>query len=110
MEGSLYNTPPCWPIYICGLVFSHMLSTGGLSAMHSHNQAKAQLLYGTIDGSSGFYNQPVDSASRCACVRWQPQSHVATLALPLSGGRLLGSGAKDGRSLLCAAVPLCSLL
>ena len=25
MEGSLYNTPPCWSIYVCGLVFKHML-------------------------------------------------------------------------------------
>lgn len=26
MEGSLYNTPPCWSIYVCGLVFKHMLA------------------------------------------------------------------------------------
>jgi phosphoserine aminotransferase len=64
MEGSLYNTPPCWTIYMCGLVFDHMLRSGGLSAMHAQNQAKAQLLYDAIDNSGGFYNQPVDPACR----------------------------------------------
>jgi phosphoserine aminotransferase len=30
-NGSMYNTPPCWPIYICGLVFKHLLAQGGLA-------------------------------------------------------------------------------
>jgi hypothetical protein len=30
-NGSMYNTPPCWPIYICGLVFKHLLKLGGLA-------------------------------------------------------------------------------
>jgi len=29
-NGSMYNTPPCWAIYICGLVFKHLLKLGGL--------------------------------------------------------------------------------
>lgn len=29
-NGSMYNTPPCWTIYICGLVFKHLLKLGGL--------------------------------------------------------------------------------
>lgn len=29
-NGSMYNTPPCWPIYICGLVFKHLIKLGGL--------------------------------------------------------------------------------
>ena len=65
MEGSLYNTPPCWTIYMCGLVFDHMLQNGGLDKMHKQNQDKAQMLYDAIDGSSGFYKQPVDPSCRC---------------------------------------------
>lgn len=64
MEGSLYNTPPCWTIYMCGLVFSHMLKNGGIEAMHKQNLAKAELLYDAIDSSNGFYHQPVDPACR----------------------------------------------
>ena len=64
MEGSLYNTPPCWTIYMCGLVFDHMLQNGGLEAMHKQNQDKAQMLYDAIDNSSGFYKQPVDPKCR----------------------------------------------
>lgn len=71
MDGSLYNTPPCWTIYMCGLVFSHMLRSGGLASMHAQNEAKAQLLYNAIDGSSGFYNQPVDPACRCIAIMTQ---------------------------------------
>mgnify|MGYP001810725856 FL=1 len=32
-NGSMYNTPPCWPIYICGLVFKHLLKLGGLAGV-----------------------------------------------------------------------------
>lgn len=40
--GSMYNTPPCWTIYVCGLVFQHMLDQGGLKAVHANNVAKAK--------------------------------------------------------------------
>ena len=43
MLGSLYNTPPCWSIYICGLVFKHMLAAGGLAAQAELNASKAQV-------------------------------------------------------------------
>ena len=48
---SLYNTPPCWPIYICGLVFQWIEEQGGLVAMGERNRAKAALLYDCIDSS-----------------------------------------------------------
>lgn len=51
---SLYNTPPCWPIYICGLVFQWIEEQGGLVAMDKQNRAKAALLYDCID-TSDFY-------------------------------------------------------
>jgi len=44
MEGSLYNTPPCWSIYVCGLVFKHLLAAGGLPAVKANNDAKAKLV------------------------------------------------------------------
>lgn len=52
---SLYNTPPCWSIYISGLVFKLLLKNGGLDAMAKRNAAKAGLLYDVIDASGGFY-------------------------------------------------------
>jgi phosphoserine aminotransferase len=39
MLGSMYNTPPCWAIYMCGLVFDHMLRNGGLAAQQVGCQA-----------------------------------------------------------------------
>jgi phosphoserine aminotransferase len=54
-NGSMYNTPPCWSIYMCGLVYKHGLKTGGVSAAQKNNQAKSQLIYDAIDGSNGFY-------------------------------------------------------
>ena len=39
-KGSLYNTPNCWGIYMCGLVFQWLLENGGLAAMHEKNAEK----------------------------------------------------------------------
>lgn len=64
MEGSMYNTPPCWAIYMCGLVFNHMLRNGGIEAMQKTNKAKAKVLYDAIDGSDGFYVNPIAKADR----------------------------------------------
>ena len=50
-SGSLYNTPPCWGIYMCGLVFQWIEDQGGLRAMGELNHAKAELLYDCIDNS-----------------------------------------------------------
>lgn len=55
-NDSMYNTPPCWTIYMCGLVYQHVLKSGGLSAMQSANQAKAAVIYDAIDSSGGFYS------------------------------------------------------
>ncbi len=53
-KKSLYNTPPCYGIYICGLVFKYLLKQGGLSAMKERNEKKAALLYDAIDNSNLF--------------------------------------------------------
>ena len=52
--GSLYNTPNCWGIYICGKVFKWLKARGGLAAVGEHNVAKAQLLYDYLDESDLF--------------------------------------------------------
>ncbi len=52
--GSLYNTPPCYGIYICGKVFKWLKKQGGLEAMKERNERKAKLLYDYLDQSSLF--------------------------------------------------------
>jgi len=54
-NASLYNTPPCWSIYMCGLVFQWIKGLGGLDAIYKINQQKAKLVYDAIDSSGGFY-------------------------------------------------------
>ncbi|WP_343248957.1 3-phosphoserine/phosphohydroxythreonine transaminase [Diplocloster hominis] len=51
---SLYNTPPCYGIYICGKVFKWIKSMGGLEAMKAHNEKKAAILYDFLDQSKLF--------------------------------------------------------
>ncbi|XP_020214573.1 phosphoserine aminotransferase 2, chloroplastic [Cajanus cajan] len=61
---SLYNTPPCYGIYMCGLVFEDLLEQGGLVEVEKKNQKKAEILYSAIDGSNGFYRCPVEKSVR----------------------------------------------
>ena len=53
-NGSLYNTPPSYGIYMCGLVFKWIRELGGLEAMKTRNEAKAHLLYDFLDQSELF--------------------------------------------------------
>ncbi len=53
-NGSLYNTPPAYGIYICGKVFKWLKKMGGLEAMKKKNEEKAQILYDFLDGSKLF--------------------------------------------------------
>ena len=57
--GSLYNTPNCWCIYICGKVFKWLKKMGGLAAMKERNEKKAKLLYDFLDSSSLFHGTVV---------------------------------------------------
>lgn len=52
--GSMYNTPNCYCIYMCGKVFKWLKSLGGLSAMKERNEAKAKVLYDFLDESRMF--------------------------------------------------------
>lgn len=56
-NGSMYNTPPTYGIYICGKVFKWLLGLGGLEAMAAYNQKKAAILYDYLDSSKIFHNQ-----------------------------------------------------
>ena len=53
-NGSMYNTPPCYGIYICGKVFKWLKKMGGLEAMKVHNEKKAKILYDFLDRSKLF--------------------------------------------------------
>ncbi len=53
-NGSMYNTPPCYGIYICGKVFKWLKKQGGLEAMKQRNEAKAKILYDFLDQSELF--------------------------------------------------------
>ncbi len=53
-NDSMYNTPPCYSIYIAGLVYKWALSNGGLEAMKERNEKKASILYDYLDNSKMF--------------------------------------------------------
>lgn len=57
-NGSMYNTPPTYSIYISGLVFQWLKKQGGVAAIEARNIAKAELLYNFLDQSS-FYRSGV---------------------------------------------------
>ena len=54
-NDSLYNTPPCYGIYMCGKVFKWLKNMGGLEEMKKRNEEKAQILYDFLDNSSMFH-------------------------------------------------------
>jgi phosphoserine aminotransferase len=62
-EPSLYNTPPCFGIYIVGLVMKWLLNLGGLEAIRKINDRKAAKVYAEID-RTGFYRGHAEKGSR----------------------------------------------
>ena len=58
-NGSMYNTPPAYGIYICGKVFQWLKEQGGLEAMAEYNQRKAAVLYDFLDSSRMFHGTVV---------------------------------------------------
>jgi len=62
-NDSMYNTPPCYAIYVAGLVYEWIKSIGGLSEMKKLNEKKANLLYDYLD-SQDYYIAPVSNESR----------------------------------------------
>ncbi len=62
-NDSMYNTPPCYTIYMAKLVYEWILSLGGLDKMKEMNEKKAQLLYDYLD-SQDYYLAPVKKECR----------------------------------------------
>ena len=62
-NDSMYNTPPCWCIYIAKLVYEWILELGGLEEMKKRNEEKAKILYDYLD-SQDYYIAPVEKESR----------------------------------------------
>ena len=58
-NGSMYNTPPAYGIYICGKVFKWLLRNGGLTEMKAYNEKKAAILYDYLDSSRLFHGTAV---------------------------------------------------
>ncbi len=112
-SDSMLNTPNTWGWYLAGLTFQWLLAQGGLTAMAEHNQAKANLLYRTIDGSGGYYRNPIELSARSRMnvpftlhdkaldVTFLEESEAAGL-LALKGHKALGGM----RASLYNAVPL----
>jgi len=63
-KDSLFNTCPCWPIYICQLSLQYLKELGGIAAIEKINRKKAKLLYGLIDNSGGFFKGHAQKDSR----------------------------------------------
>ncbi len=62
-KDSMYNTPPCWPIYMLGLNLKWIEGQGGLAGMAEKNAKKAQALYDVVDNSR-LFTCPVEEKSR----------------------------------------------
>ncbi len=63
-NDSMLNTPNTFAWYLAGLVFEWLEAEGGLQEIGARNQRKADILYAAIDGSGGFYSNPVALAAR----------------------------------------------
>jgi phosphoserine aminotransferase len=62
-NGSMYNTPPAFTIYVAGKVFKHLKAKGGVAAQERRNREKAARLYDYVDGSR-LYSAPVAKEDR----------------------------------------------
>lgn len=58
-----HNTPACWPIYVCGLNLAYMKKLG-LKHLEDQAHTKSKMLYDFIEGSDGYYSNPVEPIFR----------------------------------------------
>jgi phosphoserine aminotransferase len=63
-KDSLFNTAPCWAIYMCKLSLEYLFQKGGVKAIEKINREKSKLLYDFIDSSNGFYKGHAKKDSR----------------------------------------------
>lgn len=88
-NGSMFNTPPTYAIYMAGLVFQHLKKLGGLAEMQKINEHKASLLYSYIDSSAMFSNpvRPEDrSDMNVPFITGNPETDAAFLAFARENG------------------------
>ena len=63
-RDSMLNTPPTWNWYLLGLTVKWMLEEGGVAEFARRNAEKARLVYAAIDGSDGYYRNPIAPSAR----------------------------------------------
>lgn len=63
-KGSLFNTPPCFSVYMCKLALEHLKNIGGVKEVEKINRQKAKILYDIIDNSDGFFKGHAKPDSR----------------------------------------------
>lgn len=80
-KDSMLNTPPCYTVYICGLLFDYLIAHGGLEQVQKDNEEKAKILYELCKESEGYYDVFVQDP------RFQSRMNV-----PL---RCIGGGSED---------------
>ncbi|XP_066460238.1 phosphoserine aminotransferase [Eleutherodactylus coqui] len=90
-NGSLYNTPPCFSIYITGLVLEWIKNNGGAKCMEKLSIMKSEMIYNIIDESSGLFVCPVEKKSR------------SRMNIPFRIGSITGDGALEREFLAKAA-------
>ncbi|MHA2359200.1 MAG: 3-phosphoserine/phosphohydroxythreonine transaminase [Candidatus Thorarchaeota archaeon] len=98
-KGSMFNTPPVFPIYICKLSLEYLKDIGGVPKMEKMNLEKAKILYDVIDGSDGFYkgHARADSRSLMNVTFTMPSSELEQKCV--EGGTAIGLvGLKGHRS------------
>jgi len=86
---SLYNTPNCWAIYVCGKIFKYLKSIGGLEEIHRRNQEKAKIMYDFLDQSrlfSGTVNPEVRSLMNIPFVTPSKEQDAAVVAATKAAG------------------------
>lgn len=84
-NGSLYNTPPTFAIYLVRNVLEWLEKKGGVAAIERENREKARLVYEAIDASGGFYTCPVERDARSI------MNVVFRLATPEAEARFLAA-------------------
>lgn len=89
-NNSLYNTPPVFVVWMTGLTMKWIQSIGGMAEIQRRRDEKAELLYGMIDKSGGFYRTPVDPGSR------SPMNVVWRLAEPELESRFIQEALAQG--------------
>eukprot|EP01006_Ploeotia_vitrea_P058531 TRINITY_DN69634_c0_g1_i1.p1 TRINITY_DN69634_c0_g1~~TRINITY_DN69634_c0_g1_i1.p1 ORF type:complete len:378 (+),score=202.20 TRINITY_DN69634_c0_g1_i1:81-1136(+) len=112
-KQSMLNTPPCWAIYMVGLVFQWLKRQGGLEAMAKVNRAKAKLIYDAIDKHDAYRPHVTDAASRSImniCFSTNPPERQADFLAEAAKRNMVGlKGHRSVGGLRAGVYNACSL-